>query len=173
MIEFSGYLSGLAEKYFQKKSMILGRNALLVGVLMLLPVIVRLGIKISSWQIIVVYCSLFIVIPLLAMIPKRKKERRATTPKKIFVEDGYIVCIADRYTESRLLSDAKLLRDFGEFYEIVFPFGKVSDKFICQKNLIVKGTTEEFEALFAGKVIRKGDKGTVLRLEKRPFPKTE
>ena len=53
-----------------------------------------------------------------------------------------------------MISDAKQLRDFGEFYEIVFPFGKVSDKFICQKNLLTQGTLEEFEKLFEGKTTR-------------------
>lgn len=155
MIEFNGYLNGAAEEYFHKKTRILGRNILLMGVLILLPAIISFGIKINSWSLILGYCSLFLVIPILTMIPKGNKEKISITPKKIFTEDGYIICIADKYTESRLISDAKVLRDFGEFYEIVFPFGKVSDKFICQKNLIVKGTAEEFEALFVGKVIKK------------------
>lgn len=154
MIEFSGYLNGAAEKYFHKKTRILGRNILLVGVLILLPAIMSIGIRMKTWGLIIAYFSLFIIIPLLALIPKSKKERIAITPKKVFTEDGYIVCVADRYTESRLLNEAKQLRDFGEFYEIVFPFGKISDKFICQKDLCTKGTIEAFEALFEGKIVR-------------------
>ena len=41
------------------------------------------------------------------------------------------------------------------FYFIKFPFGKYSDKFICQKSLLTQGTLEEFEALFEGKIERK------------------
>lgn len=154
MIEFKGYLNGSAEKYFYKKTRIVGQNILLTGALILLPAIVSVGIKTKNWVLLLGYCSLFLIIPLLLLIPKSKKERIAITPKKIFIEDGYIICIADRYTESRLVSEAKILRDFGEYYEIVFPFGKVSDKFICQKDLLTKGTIEDFERLFKGKVIR-------------------
>ena len=58
-----------------------------------------------------------------------------------------------------VIGDAKQVRDFGEFYEIVFLFGKISDKFICQKNLLTKGTLEQFESLFNGKLQRINGKG--------------
>ena len=90
-------------------------------------------------------------------IPKSKKEQLALTPKRIFVDGESIVSIADKYSESRLICDAKELRDFGEFYEIVFPFGKFSEKFICQKNLLTKGTLEQFESLFSNKIVRRTD----------------
>ena len=41
------------------------------------------------------------------------------------------------------------------WYEIVFPFGKISSNFICQKNLIFKGSLEEFEDLFNGKIVKR------------------
>ena len=75
-------------------------------------------------------------------------------PKKIVTDNDYIISIADKYSDSRNINDVKLVRDFGEFYEIIFPFGKISEKFICQKNLLVKGTIEEFEALFGDKIVR-------------------
>ena len=154
MIEFSGYLNGAAEKHFHKKAKILGQKILLSSVLILLPAIISISIRMKTCGVVIAYCSLFIIIPLLVLIPKRKKERVAITPKKVFTEGEYIICVADKYTESRLLNGAKLLRDFGEFYEIVFPFGKISDKFICQKDLCTQGTLEEFEALFEGKIVR-------------------
>ena len=33
---------------------------------------------------------------------------------------------------------------------MVFPFGKVSEKFICQKSLLSEGTLEDFEKLYIG-----------------------
>lgn len=153
MIEFTGYLSGVAEKHFHKRSAILGQNILLASVLIFFPVIVSLAVNWECWRLIVAYCSLFVLIPFLVRIPKSKKEKIMLTPKKIFTQDEYIVCVADRYTESRLICEAKFLRDYGEFYEIVFPFGKASDKFICQKSLLTKGSLEEFEALFDGRII--------------------
>ena len=56
--------------------------------------------------------------------------------------------------EYRNIEDVKCVRDFGEFYELVFPFGKISEKFICQKDLLSKGTLAEFEALFGDKILR-------------------
>ena len=78
----------------------------------------------------------------------------AMTPKKIFVQDEYIVCTADKWTEAKAVSDVKVVRDFGEFYDLVFPFGNASEKFVCQKSLLSKGTLEDFEALFEGKLER-------------------
>ena len=54
-----------------------------------------------------------------------------------------------------MISDVKKVVDHGEFYELSFVFGKVSDKFICQKSLLTKGTLEEFKAMFGDKVYRK------------------
>lgn len=155
MIEFNGYITGVAEKHFKNRAIILGQNILLVGVVMILPVIFMLTLATDNWLIFILYCSFFLTIPILVRIPKSKKEWLSLTPKKIFVKDENIVCVADKYTESRFVEDAKAVRDYGEFYEIVFPFGKVSEKFICQKNLLVNGTLEQFEALFEGKIIRK------------------
>lgn len=154
MIEFNGYLSGAAEKHFYKKSAVLGQNILLISLLLFLPMVVRIGIMAQNWWLIVAYCFLFVAVPLLARIPKSKKDKLALTPKRIFTDDEYIVCIAETYTETRLIQDARFVRDYGQFYEIVFPFGKVSDKFICQKDLLSKGTLSEFEALFDGKVLK-------------------
>lgn len=154
MIEFNGYLSGAAEEYFHKNSMVLGQRIVLICMALLLPAILRLGMRMGNYLIVGIYCSLFIIIPLLAHIPRSKKERKGITPKKIFTEDGYIVCVADKYTETKLIEDVKLLKDHGEFYELVFPFGKISDKFICQKSLLVKGTLAEFEELFTEKLVR-------------------
>ena len=66
-----------------------------------------------------------------------------------------IVCVADKYVESKLLSDVKQVRDFGAFYDVVFPFGKYSEKFVCQKDLLTIGTIEDFEKLFEGRIVRK------------------
>ena len=153
MIEFNGYLYGAAEDRFYQKSRDFAQNIMLLAVLIVFPsIVVFFGIRMKSWQFVLGYCSLFVLIPLLARIPKSKKERHALTPKRIYVEDDHIVCICDRYTESRLVSDVTKVINCGEFYELCFSFGKFSEKFICQKNLLTRGTLEEFEALFEGKV---------------------
>lgn len=155
MIEFSGYISGAAEKRFFNRSINLVQNIFLFAVLVFLPTMIRLSIKTESWVLIAGYCSLFAVVPLLVRIPKSKKEKLAMTPKKIYVEEEHIICVTEQYVESRLINDVKKVINNPEFYELVFPFGKVSDKFICQKCLLTKGSLEDFESLFQGKIIKK------------------
>jgi hypothetical protein len=76
-------------------------------------------------------------------------------PKRIYIKDDHIVCIADRYTDSKFISDVNKVIDHGEFYELCFPLGKVSEKFICQKDLLTKGSLREFESIFKKKIERK------------------
>lgn len=154
MIEFNGYISGNAEKHFRKKGIILGLKIIYGGLMLWLPIVVILFFDTKNWLIPGLYCAMFMLCTILALISKSKKERLSLTPKRIFTDGDFIVCVTDENTESRLIADAKQIRDFGEFYEIVFPFGKLSEKFICQKNLLSKGTLEQFEALFEGKIER-------------------
>ena len=155
MIEFDGYIFGAAEKRFWARSRNIAQAVLLMGVLAILPAVISFAEKVGGWVWIAGYCSLFLLIPLLLRIPKSEKEKRTLLPKKIYVEDEYIVCVGEAYEESKLIDDVAKVIDHGEFYELVFPFGNASDKFICQKGLLTKGTLEEFEQLFSGKITRK------------------
>lgn len=153
MIEFNGYLSGNAEKHFFKKARVYAQTLLMIGATFALPVAGILGIQLHTWIPLTVNCALFIIIPLLVRMPKSKREKISITPKKICIEDEYMICIADKYEEYRAISDVKSVLDHGDFYELIFQFGKLSEKFICQKNLLMKGSLEEFELLFKDKLI--------------------
>ena len=154
MVEFNGYLTGAAEKHFRKKSRILGRNILLFAAILVLPMIWQIAKWVRSWEVLLWYALALVCSYLLCLIPQRKKVQLSMTPKRIFADEDYIVCVADSYSESKLIGDVKTVRDFGEFYDITFPFGNASEKFVCQKSLLSKGTLEAFEALFEGKIIR-------------------
>ena len=155
MIEFNGYLTGKAEKHFQRKARVLGQKILLISTVVLLPFCIAWTIRIQNPILLYICCTTFVIAPLLLYIPKRKKERLSLTPKCICVEDECIICIADKYTEQRFISNVKNVYDYGEYYELIFPFGKVSEKFICQKDLLTHGSIEEFESIFREKIIRK------------------
>ncbi|MBO5417421.1 MAG: hypothetical protein J6A50_02310 [Clostridia bacterium] len=155
MIIFDGYITGNSEKRFRQKSITLGQNIMLLSLTLFFPAVLHLSLKLKSWIIILLYGLMFIIIPLGARIPNSAKEKKAITPKKIIIKDGYITCLADKYEEIRNISDIKTVWDWGEFYEINFPFGKISEKFICQKDLLTIGSIEEFEDLFADKIVRK------------------
>ena len=152
-IEFNGLLTGAAEKRFQKRMRGQRIKLLLAALLLLLPGSLALTLR-SLWFPLPLVCAGFIIMLPWACIPS-KKVRVALTPKRIYIEEGCIICLAERYTENRDIEEVQLVRDFGEFYELVFPMSKASEKFICQKNLLAKGTLEEFETLFAEKIQRK------------------
>lgn len=155
MIEFNGYITGAAEKRFHKKCVSFGQNIMLASVAFFLPAIIFITLGTKNWIILGGYVSLFVIIPLVIRIPKSKKEKQKMNPKKITIQDGFMVSINGYGSDSKLISDVKEVRDYGEFYEIVFPFGKMSTQFICQKSLISSGSLEKFEKMFKDKIVRK------------------
>ena len=154
-IEFKGYISGKAEKHFRKKAKMIGLNIILISLLLFCPAVLIFGIKTQSQILVKITLSAIIIMPLTLLIPKIKKEWKSMTPKRIFIEEECIICSADKYTETKYISDVKKVYDHGEFYELVFPFGKISEKFVCQKDLLIKGTLQDFENLFEKKIIKK------------------
>lgn len=152
MIEFNGYLTGSAEKHFFKRTKTLARNLMFGSVLLLLPAIIVFSFYLNLHILFKIYVVIIMVLSLFLLIPQSKKTKKEITPKRIFVDGESIVCVSEKNTESRLISDVKKVTDFGEFYELTFPFGKVSANFVCQKSLLTKGSLEEFESLFEGKI---------------------
>lgn len=53
--------------------------------------------------------------------------------------------------------DVKEVEDLGDSYRILFDFPGCSPMFLCQKDLITEGTIEDFEELFADKIVRKAE----------------
>ena len=77
------------------------------------------------------------------------------TPKKIQITDETIICTADKFTDSRFISAVNKVYDYGDFYFISFVFGNISEKYVCQKNLLSKGTLDQFEKIFEPKLVKK------------------
>ena len=155
MIEFDGYLTGEAEKGFVRKTRKIGIIGCGIVIPLVLPMIFFFSnvlLKDPAFLYAMLGALAFVVIILL--IPKGKKEHISMLPKRIYTDGEYIVCVADRYTDSKFIRDVKKVIDHGEYYELCFPFGKVSEKFICQKSLLAKGTLQDFEALFEGKITK-------------------
>lgn len=154
MIEFKGRLSQKTEKHYLKRNSEQGQNLFLIALLLFLPAMLIWGVKLKMWPIIGSYVSMFILVPLLARIPPSKKEKEMIMPTRIVIDDDCMYCYSKKCQEARYVEDVSIVRDFGDFYELRFPFGKVSNRFICQKDLITKGTLEDFETLFEGKIKR-------------------
>ncbi len=155
MIEFTGFLTGAAEKYFIQKGKVIGRNLLLAGAILFAPVVIALSLQMKTLLVLYIYLLGLAASLVISLLPKSKKEQAAFTPKRIYTDGESITTVADKYVETKFIEDVKAVYDYGAFYELTFPFGKISEKFICQKDLLTKGTLEEFESLFGDKLIRK------------------
>ena len=154
MIEFTGNFSGKAKKYYNKIERTLGVSIMLIASIIVSPFwIIAFAPMVDIFFALASYC-IVVAITLLAicLVPFDKK----IMPKRIYTEDGeYIsVVLENGIEEYKRIDEAKIVYDYGEFYAIKFYFGNKSNKFICQKDLITKGTLEEFEALFEGKIER-------------------
>lgn len=160
MIEFSGYITGITEKFFYKRTIRFAQKMMLFPIACMGPLFTIYSIKTHKISLFIGCCVVAITMILLPYIAT-KVDKQKIIPKKIYIKDNTIVYISDKFTESKIVDDIREVRDYGEFYVLLFSFGNYSDKFICQKSLISKGSLEEFESLFEGKIVRK-NQGMVL-----------
>lgn len=93
---------------------------------------------------------------LLAFIPEINaplKVFNKSIPQKIVIENGIIEFSSDECNQYETAENVKCIFDFGDWYHIVFKFPTKSIYCVCQKDLLVQGTIEEFEAVFERKIV--------------------
>lgn len=152
MIEFTGVITGEAEKYHRKKERRFGRNLLWLSMILVSPLAVTMCVLMHWWGMLIIYGALFCAVPLLCCIPQSKKEKQNVTPKRIYIIDDYMTAVCGTFEVYKNIKDARQVIDYGAFYDVIF--GIYSTKFICQKSLLTQGSLEEFEQLFQGKIKR-------------------
>lgn len=154
MIEFNGYLTGTALKCLHKRyfnvSIIFAPFMYLSAMIVMTFIffnVVELWVIIST--IVPFYFIVCILIPLLAI----KANKNKIVPQRISMNGDMILCITDVHgVDNRRIEQIKEVRDYDEYYNIIFKGLDVFPHFICQKNLLTKGSIDEFEALFEGKI---------------------
>ena len=155
MIQFSGQLSEKAEKHMYGKSKKMGRIIFTIAWLIICVPIFIYTIAQGETAFVAAFAPTLPIIHLLMCIPKSKKTRQNFMPTKILVNQDSIQFTSKVAQETRYLADVKEVRDYGEFYDVIFRFGKKSEFYICEKDLLSHGTLEAFEELFKGKIVRK------------------
>ncbi len=162
MIEFKGKLTGAAEQWYMSKNSRSEQLFLLIILAASLPTSLWIGIKILAIPLfklrglLIIYSVSLMLIYLMPKLPGNAKSKRDYMPNRIYTEETHIVLVSDKHTESKLIEHVKVVYDYGEYYDIRFPFGHyTSVPLICQKDLLTKGSLEQFETLFEGKIIRK------------------
>ncbi len=153
MIKFQGEISQECKKWFLNREFVC---CLLVG--LNTTVVCGVGIVLFAiyWNLLALW---FFVLPILLTFALCFqcvcKYILKILPTVITIEDGYIEVKNESESTWRNLDYVKNIIDCGGWYIFTFYFPHKARWFICQKNLIVDGTIEEFEELFEDKIVRK------------------
>ena len=160
MFVFQFNFEGPAKDYLIREEVKAARMArLIVFFLTMIPAI-AIGI-IWYYNYIVLIISMGIVLLSFTFLIVVKqwdnpiKELPNVIPTTITIEDDKIVRSGFQSYRLVNIQDIKEIWDMGSFYAIIFYFPNMDRRFICQKDLLVEGTIEEFEQLFEGLIVRK------------------
>ena len=146
MIEFNGFLTGCAKKHFIKRlrfGYILLMEFMLI---MSIPFWFSFGYSINRvWGTVVLLIVMSLAMAMLGYLCVTKKEKQRMNLKKIKIFNGRIFSFSENSKTTNKLSSVKCVRDYGDFYDIVFPCFFFVSVYVCQKDLISKGSLKEFE----------------------------
>ena len=153
MIRFSGEISGRCLNYYLLRESKVGfLVSTIVSLFFILPILI-LAFKIDIVFLIGIPC--FIVVIFIASKKPSKQDYDLIVPIEIIINDTTIESISKKFHRVADINYVKKVIDMGDWYHICFYFPYKDSRFICQKSLILYGTIEEFESLFANKIERK------------------
>ncbi len=161
MIRFEGEFSNICKRFLMHELTISILISTIVVFILFSFLPIMLAVMLDMMWIIFAYiamfATIFIVIIALDKSPKNIEENYKTS-KPDYIEilkDGSITLERKVGGYIKTIEDVKEIVDYGEFYHIAFYFTKGIGNAFCQKDLIVKGSIEEFEKCFEGKIIKK------------------
>lgn len=153
MIKFCGIMTEDNKKFIIKKEKLIFFLASIIPILIGIALTTTAAIKINLiWLTFFIPLIFFLCIPL---FPIGKKTMDLMIPTKISINNNSVICEGNNFKCSRNLLDIKKVIDYGNFYQIYFKWPKKSYKFLCQKDLLVEGSLEDFEKMFPNKIIKK------------------
>lgn len=153
MVVFQGELSENNKKFLNRKM----RNVNIISSC-ILSIILVAPITFAVIYDDVIWAVSYIIIPALisfsaAPIPKKKWD--LICPTEISITDETVIIHGESFHQNREISQLKRIIDYGDCYKMEFVFPHKSFSCLCQKDLLVKGTIEEFEDRFADLIIHK------------------
>ena len=151
MIVFEGQISGKCkEGVLRRGAKISFIGGLITSILFAIPTVV-FAIKID-W-IVLLFFLVLIPFPFLAAITPKEKYYPTIFPSKVIIDTqtGRITTQSSQFFAESSIAEVVKVLDKGEWYLI---YVKSKDgRFICQKDLLINGTLEEFKKVFKGKII--------------------
>jgi len=159
MIKFQGeisksFKSEIERKIKKKRTAILLIIGVLIHISFILPIHFAPNLRFFYAIIIMMFLCAITVETLnivsIALIPSLH------FPEEIIISNEKIIKESKATkTIIKTLEDVKKIIDYGEYYMIVFIFFKKDKTFICQKNLLIEGSLEEFEKLFENVLVKR------------------
>ena len=152
---FRGKLNEECSRYLKKKRIIEAIIKFNVMFVVSIPFVLCFAFAVSYWVFLfLIVTFIFALIDVLFYDESFKVE-----PDEIDIDDMFLTGYCAKYDYKRIdyLSDVLEVTDMGTWYKISLNL-KYNSFFACQKDLIVEGTIEEFEELFADKLVRKETK---------------
>lgn len=87
--------------------------------------------------------------------PPFKRQKFKIIPTRISINEKEIVAaFPDGSTATEEMKNVKKVIDYGDYYEFVFHV-KSGKYYFCQKNLLSKGTLQDFETMFQNVIVKK------------------
>lgn len=154
MFEFSGLLSNESKNFLYKKQKKL--ELLSIGSVCF---VFSIPIVILAFTIHLVFLSDFFVIGMALFapfLPTVEKGFWKHMPNRILIDtsENTILYQSEKSNFSDEVSNISVIYDYGKFYHI--KFNNTPDSYyILQKDLIVKGTIQEFEEYFNDIIVKK------------------
>ncbi len=148
MIKFQGEISQECKTWFLKREYRDSFKGNIIVALIISIITIIIGLL---WDLIFLsFFAIPVAIIILSFFPGFYKNSVKKIPKTIEIDN-----IAITGNISRSIETVKSVIDVGDWYVFNFFFPYDYRYFVCQKDLLVEGTIEEFEQLFEGKIERK------------------
>lgn len=155
MVKFEGTLTGEAKKFYIKKYFKWFTIFFLYGMIGSLPIAFFISYPFFEYELIKsIYPAMILLYIIMCIFGPRLLKKELN--KKIYIDNDTANCdYKNKEIIKKSVNDIKEIRDYGSFYYISFNTKKILFEYVCQKDLIVSGTIEEFEEQFRDKIVRK------------------
>lgn len=153
MIEFAGNLSEKNKKILGKSQL---KNSCIAGwITAVLFAIIITVLTIKCSPLFALGYLVCVLGGVASSVPIKHKYRELICPNNIVIDDDIITCYGKDFSQERNIKDIKQIDDYDDYYRIWFNFPNQSQVFLCQKDLLIEGSIEEFEERFASLIVRK------------------
>ena len=147
MVKFEGQLNEECKKFLKRQKFFAAVVSIAFSFTTTAPIIIVFALAVTKW---IFLC----LILLLAFFIYQYYYDRMGYPISIIVDQDYVKGIGEKQYQEYSTSIEKVVEviDMGSWFRIKLDF-KINMFLICQKDLLVEGTLEEFEEIFKDKLV--------------------